>query len=140
MNNPIQVVKPDHIVLNVRDIDRALHFYSEILGLKVERLEEFRAGKVSFPSVRMGEQLIDLFPLKTGQPDQLAVDSFQPFNHFCLRIQSGVDWQAIENYLREHAVPIESKVTHNWGAWGYGDSLYIRDPDNNLLELKQYEA
>jgi catechol 2,3-dioxygenase-like lactoylglutathione lyase family enzyme len=139
MANPIQVLKPDHIVLNVRDIDRSLHFYTQVLGLKVERLEDFRAGKVGFPSVRMGEQLIDLFPLKAGKPTEVAANSFEPFNHFCLRIKSGVSWEEVQAYLRDNNVTIVNLAPNNWGAWGYGDSLYIRDPDNNLLELKQYQ-
>jgi catechol 2,3-dioxygenase-like lactoylglutathione lyase family enzyme len=57
----------DHIVLNVADIDRSLNFYTEVLGLPGERVDEFKAGKVRFPSVRINAAtIIDLFRAKKG--------------------------------------------------------------------------
>ena len=61
----IRVTELDHIVLNVGDINRSLKFYTEDLGLQPERLEEFKSGKVGFPSVRINDDtIIDLFPSK----------------------------------------------------------------------------
>ena len=61
----IKVTELDHIVLNVGDIDRSLKFYTDVLGLQAERLDEFKAGKVGFPSVRInGDTIIDLFPIR----------------------------------------------------------------------------
>jgi hypothetical protein len=58
----------DHIVLNVEDDERMIFFYSKVLMLASERLEEYRAGKVPFPSVRMNtDTIIDLFPKKMWQ-------------------------------------------------------------------------
>ena len=60
---PIKISELDHIVLNVSDIDRALDFYMRVLGLSGERVEEFKAGTVGFPSVRINPRtIIDLFP------------------------------------------------------------------------------
>ena len=47
----ITVTELDHIVLNVFDVERSLAFYIDVLGLQGERVAEFRAGKVGFPSV-----------------------------------------------------------------------------------------
>ncbi len=59
----IKITELDHIVLNVGDIHRSLKFYTDVLGLQAERLDEFKAGKVGFPSVRInGDTIIDLFP------------------------------------------------------------------------------
>ncbi|HTF91925.1 MAG TPA: VOC family protein, partial [Verrucomicrobiae bacterium] len=60
-----RVTELDHIVLNVKDIDRSLKFYTEVIGLEGERVAAFRDGKVGFPSVRINETtIIDLFPSK----------------------------------------------------------------------------
>lgn len=48
----------DHIVLNVRDVERSLRFYTEVPGLTPERVESWRAGKNGFPSVRLNETAI----------------------------------------------------------------------------------
>lgn len=55
----------DHFVLNVKNMDVMLAFYKDILGLHPERVEEFRAGKIPFPSMRINsDTIIDLFPQK----------------------------------------------------------------------------
>ena len=64
---PLKIYEMDHIVLNVGDIDRSLKFYTEVLGLAGERIEEFKAGKVGFPSVRINQDtIIDLS--RKGKP------------------------------------------------------------------------
>jgi catechol 2,3-dioxygenase-like lactoylglutathione lyase family enzyme len=64
----MRITALDHIVLNVRDIERALKFYTQVLGLPGERVEEFRAGKVGFPSVRINsDTIIPQRSPKTGQ-------------------------------------------------------------------------
>ena len=82
----IKVTELDHIVLNVGDIDRSLKFYTDVLGLQAERLDEFKAGKVGFPSVRInGDTIIDLFPTPRGrgcgQPDREATGKPQSLLH-----------------------------------------------------------
>ena len=49
---PIDVTGFDHMVLKCRDVDQALWFYGELLGMDVLRLEQFKAGDCGFPSVR----------------------------------------------------------------------------------------
>ena len=52
----------DHIVLNVTDVERSLAWYTGLLGLEGDRVDEWRAGEVPFPSVRVSEGCIfDLF-------------------------------------------------------------------------------
>jgi len=65
----VKIREMDHIVLRVRDVEKSLHFYTEILGLKPERVEQFKAGAVRFPSVRLNDDtIIDLFPSPDMEP------------------------------------------------------------------------
>ncbi|MBM3222690.1 MAG: VOC family protein, partial [Candidatus Tectomicrobia bacterium] len=76
----------DHIVLNVEKMDAVLDFYMNVLGLESERLDEFRQGKVPFPSVRINaDTVIDLFPLKEPVP-ATATPLRTDLNHFCMVI------------------------------------------------------
>jgi catechol 2,3-dioxygenase-like lactoylglutathione lyase family enzyme len=78
---PIKITELDHIVLNVADVERSLKFYVEHLGLSGERVDEFRAGKAGFPSVRINAgTIIDLFPRK----EIAAASANVNMNHFCL--------------------------------------------------------
>ena len=61
------ITEMDHIVLTVQDMDKVMGFYTDVLGLKPERLDAFRQGKVPFPSVRINaDTIIDLFPVDAG--------------------------------------------------------------------------
>ena len=59
----VKITEMDHIVLRVKDVDVSLRFYNEVLGLKTERVDQFKAGEVRFPSIRINDDtIIDLFP------------------------------------------------------------------------------
>ena len=53
-----RMIAMDHIVLNVEDMNTILDFYTNVLGLEPERLDEFRQGKVGFPSVRINADTV----------------------------------------------------------------------------------
>jgi catechol 2,3-dioxygenase-like lactoylglutathione lyase family enzyme len=116
----------DHLVVNVGDVERSLAWYSEMLGLRAERVAEWRAGQVPFPSVRINDHcIIDLMSLeRTGQ----NVD------HICLVVdRADVDAIAADPRFDIVAGPVE-----RWGARGVGWSVYITDPDDNQVELRGY--
>ncbi len=116
----------DHIVVNVGDIERSLAWYTEMLGLSAERVDEWSAGQVPFPSVRINDRfIIDLMAIeRTGQN----------IDHICLVVDQ-VDVDAVVADTRFHVVkgPVE-----RWGAKGVGRSVYVTDPDGNLVELRSY--
>ncbi len=129
--NPIRVTQMDHIVLAVADVERSLRFYTEVLGIPGERVDEFRAGKVGFPSVRINsDTLIDIATRK-GEPAAPNVD------HFCLVVQP-LDFAELLAYLRANDVPIVTEPVSRWGAHGRAMSVYIKDPDGNQVELRAY--
>jgi len=134
----IKITELDHIVLNVGDIHRSLRFYTEILGLEGERVEQFKAGKVGFPSMRINAgTVIDLFPRKAhaSAPAEGKVDG--NLNHFCLVVGADNFAGAVE-YLKANDIAIREGPVSRWGARGQATSVYFLDPDGNEIEIRCY--
>lgn len=130
----------DHIVLNMEDDDKMIGFYSKVLMLAPERLEEYRAGDVPFPSVRLNsDTIIDLFPKKMWQENALAGQGRENLNHFCIAL-SKETWENLFERLQANNVDIEEGPVQRWGAHGTGTSIYFRDPENNRIEARYYEG
>ncbi|MGP3960985.1 VOC family protein [Nonomuraea sp. 3N208] len=116
----------DHLVLNVRDVERALAFYSGTLGLEEERVAEWRAGKAPFPSVRVNEAtIIDLVDCPRGESN---------VDHFCLVVDP-VDWQQV---IDSGVFTVLEGPVRRFGARGEAQSVYVQDPDGNTVELRWY--
>ncbi len=123
----------DHIVLLVADIDAALGFYVDVLGLSPERVDEFRRGKVLFPSVRINaDTLIDLLPVASA-----PASAAQNMDHLCLNIEYS-HWREIVEGLPARGIEVEAGPMTLWGAHGDAIAVYIHDPDGNRVELRYY--
>ena len=132
----IKFVEMDHIVIRGKDVERQLEFYSEILGLEPYRVEEFRSGKVMFPSVRVNAgMIIDLFPRPNEEP---AGDGPRNLDHYCLTIEP-TEFNNLAAYLRDRGVTVEGEPRLRSGARGDGYSMYVRDFEENRIELRYYE-
>jgi catechol 2,3-dioxygenase-like lactoylglutathione lyase family enzyme len=128
-----RIIALDHIVLNVADVERSLAFYGGVLGLPAERVDAWRCGELRFPSVRVNEAtIIDLVhaPAESGQR-QLNLA------HFCL-VTDAEDLDAVARELTSAGVTIEVGPATRSGARGNALSIYFRDPDDNLIELRTY--
>ena len=126
---PVRIGGLDHVVLRVGDLDRAIRFYGEVLGLRVEReLQQPRLVQL-----RAGASLIDLVPAAVA-PDTAADQAGRNMDHFAIRVV-GFDAAALSEHLRRHGVD-PGQVRERYGAEGYGPSIYIADPDGNTVELK----
>ena len=129
----IRIRDIDHIVLRVRDADRALAFYCDVLGCTLE----IRRDDIGLLQLRAGRSLIDLVPLagKLGAAGGAGpADEGRNVDHFCVRVDP-FDESSLRAHLAQHAVsagPTEPRA----GAEGTGPSIYIRDPDGNVVELK----
>ncbi|MGH7845050.1 MAG: VOC family protein [Candidatus Binatia bacterium] len=136
---PLKIYEMDHIVLNVTDIDRSLNFYTEVLGLTGERIDEFKAGKVGFPSVRINQDtLIDLSRKENPAAHSSTTDKTEGnLNHFCL-VTETVDLSKVIEYLKGQGVQIRTGPVSRWGARGRATSVYILDPDGNEIEIRCY--
>ena len=123
----MNVSELDHLVINVGDVERSLAWYTEMLGLSAERVHEWRAGEVPFPSVRINDNtIIDLFALeRTGQN----------IDHICLV----VDRADVDAVSADPRFTIVEGPVERWGARGIGWSVYVTDPDGNQIELRSYD-
>ncbi|MEU4570561.1 VOC family protein [Micromonospora sp. NPDC023956] len=115
----------DHLVLRVTDVERALDFYCGRLGLEPVRVAEWREGSAPFPSVRVAATTII---------DLVRGDGTAPLDHLCLVVEP-LDWQSVVDSGRFDVVDGPGP---RFGARGTGESLYVRDPDGNTVELRWY--
>ena len=133
MTTSIQLRGLDHIVLRIVDLDRMLHFYCNVLGCTVERRQE----AFGLIQLRAGASLIDLVPV-SGRLG--AMGGAPPgkegrnLDHFCLRVEP-FDAAAIRRHLSAHGVEA-GEVASRYGAEGQGPSIYVSDPEGNVVELK----
>ncbi len=129
----------DHIVLNVEDDEKMMAFYSKVLMLAPERVEEYRAGNAAFPSVRLNANtIIDLFPKRMWQKSVPAGQGRNNLNHFCMSLTKRT-WDDLVERLGANDVDIEEGPARRGGAHGSGTSVYFRDPEGNLIEARYYE-
>jgi glyoxylase I family protein len=127
MEIPLTVAELDHVVLRCRDQDRMLDFYTRVLGLNEER----RIAQIGLIQLRAGASMIDLVP--AAEP---RIESGTNLDHFCLGIETD-DLRSAMNYLRTNSVEVLGEPAMRYGARGMGSSIYVRDPEGNVIELKQ---
>jgi extradiol dioxygenase family protein len=129
----------DHIVLNIEDEESIIDFYTRILMLPAERLEEYRTGDAPFPSVRINsDTVIDLFPKKLWEQHGQAGKGIRNLNHFCLAFSVN-DWKDLHRRLQDNKIPVREGPVQRWGAHGTGTSIYFLDPEGNTIEARYYE-
>jgi glyoxylase I family protein len=124
---PLNIRELDHVVLRCRDQARMLDFYTRILGLAEER----RIDQIGLIQLRAGASMIDLVPASDPR-----VESGLNVDHFCLGLEIADLGDAVR-YLRARAVEIVDEPVTRYGARGMGLSIYLHDPEGNVVELKQ---
>ncbi len=129
----IHIREIDHLVLRVVDLDRMLRFYCGVLGCPIER----RQDAIGLVQLRAGRSLLDLVPVD----GQLGSAGGAPpgkegrnLDHFCFRVEP-FDESVIRRHLAANHVEAGALASRN-GAEGEGPSLYISDPEGNVVELK----
>jgi catechol 2,3-dioxygenase-like lactoylglutathione lyase family enzyme len=132
-NSPFTLLGLDHVVLRCRDLDAMLAFYCGVLGCTVERRQE----KLGLTQLRAGRSLINLVtldgPLGSAGGAAPAKEG-RNLDHFCLRIEP-FDGPALLSYLRQQGIEAPEPAPR-FGADGTGPSVYIADPEGNVVELK----
>ena len=128
----------DHVVLWVADPLASVDFYARVLGAEGVRVEEFRAKKAPFPSVRIaGDALVDLMPIAFAAAMNAipgaAGSAGNKVNHVCFAMTKD-EYDAVLARVQDPRV-----MKHNFGAQGVApESFYFADPDGNVLEARYY--
>ena len=127
----------DHLVLVVREIERALAFYRDVLGCRVLREAEWRRGEARFPSLAVGaDQMLNVH--QAGVPIDPEAANPQPGSEDLCFVAAASIAEVLAR-LQAHGVPIERGPVRRAGGRGeLGTSVYVRDPDGNLLEIMSY--
>jgi catechol 2,3-dioxygenase-like lactoylglutathione lyase family enzyme len=127
MTRPLTVAELDHVVIRCRDQARSLDFYTRVLGLAEER----RLDIIGLIQLRAGRSMVDLVPA-----DPPSSHEGRNVDHVCLGVDAA-DMDAVVGYLREQGVDVLGDPAERYGARGMGLSVYVLDPDGNIVELKQ---
>jgi catechol 2,3-dioxygenase-like lactoylglutathione lyase family enzyme len=130
---PFHIGAIDHVVLRVRDMERMIAFYRDVLGCPVEKVQE----EFGLVQLRAGGSLIDLLDVagKLGREGGAAPGrEGRNVDHFAIRI-SPFDPAALAAHLVAHGLA-PGEIKERYGAEGSGPSLYIADPEGNGIELK----
>lgn len=129
----IRIREIDHIVLRVADLVRMEDFYCNVLGCTVERRQE----DIGLVQLRAGRALVDLVPVAgtLGRKGGAAPGrEGRNLDHVCFRVEP-FDRQSVRAYLLARGVTIGEEGSR-YGAEGLGPSLYVEDPEGNVVELK----
>jgi len=127
------IVGLDHVVLRVKDVERMVRFYHDVLTCRVERVRP----ELGLTQLRAGRSLIDMVAVdgELGRRGGAAPGTeARNMDHFCLRIEP-FEPEALARHLTAHGITAD-EVKTRYGAEGDGPSLYITDPEGNVVELK----
>lgn len=129
----INIRELDHVVLRANDPEKMISFYRDVLGCIVEKTQ----AQFGLYQLRAGSSLIDIVSVdgKLGRLGGAAPGSEgRNMDHFCVRVEP-FDEAKIRAYLSSLGIATE-EAAPRYGAEGSGPSIYITDPENNVVELK----
>ncbi|QGK70655.1 VOC family protein [Allosaccharopolyspora coralli] len=126
----INIDRVDHLVLTVADVDRAVDFYELILGMKAQTFPGDRRA-VSF-----GQQTVKLHAA-SELVEPTATHPVPGSANLCFVTSSAIS--EVQAHLRSNDVRIEEGPVARTGSLGPITSLYVRDPDGNLIEIARYD-
>ncbi|WP_243286656.1 VOC family protein [Geothrix terrae] len=129
----MRILALDHLVLRVTDLEAMTAFYTRVIGLGLDR----QVPDLGLVHLRAGRSMLDLVSVggKLGASGGAAPGAEgRNQDHFCLRIDP-FDEAALRARFAAHGIEL-SEVHDNYGAEGTGPSVYLRDPEGNVIELK----
>ncbi|XP_023266917.1 glyoxalase domain-containing protein 5 [Seriola lalandi dorsalis] len=126
---PVEVSHLDHLVITVKSVPDTINFYTSVLGMEVVTFKGNRKalgfGQQKFNLHQLGQE----FEPKAKYPTSGSAD-------LCLITKTPL--ATVAEHLKDCGVKIEEGPVQRTGAVGTITSLYFRDPDNNLIEVSNY--
>ena len=126
----MRIASIDHLVLTVRNIPRTIEFYSRVLGM------EHVVFEGNFNALHFGSQKINLHPFRAEYLPHADIPA-PGTGDMCLVCEGEV--AEVVRDLKTHGVEIDVGPVEQTGARGLMTSVYIRDPDRNLVEIACYQ-
>ena len=127
----IEISHLDHLVLTVKDIDKTVEFYTKVLGMEKEI---FKSSRVA---LKFGNQKINLHKLG-AEFEPKAFNVKDGSADLCFILNTPLN--EAKNYIESLGIKIEEGIVSRTGAMGEIESIYLRDPDKNLIELSNYKS
>lgn len=127
----------DHIVFNVADVEASANWYERVLGMTRE-VAKPPSGGAPRTSLTFGRNKINLRPIHANQEEWFTARSPQPGSDDLCFLTS-ITPDAVADHFRKCGVAIEQGPVTKKGAMGPIRSIYVRDPDGNLIEVSSYE-
>lgn len=132
----LHVTAFDHVVLNVQDVERAAEWYARVLGMERRDAPPAEGGTVR-TSMMFGRNKINLRPLSATQEEWFTGLSPQPgSDDLCFLTE--LPPAQVADHFRRNGIAIELGPVIKQGARGDIVSVYVRDPDGNLIEVASY--
>tara|TARA_Y100001956_G_C4127008_1_gene190734 strand:+ start:3913 stop:4392 length:480 start_codon:yes stop_codon:yes gene_type:complete len=131
--SPPRILAIDHVVLRTSKLSAMLEFYIDVLGCTLER-ERLDIG---LTQLRAGSALIDLVTVSSelGKLGGKAPSqNGRNMDHFCLQVTAFDEQQLLDYFARKQVQVTE--FTERYGAQGFGRSIYLTDPEGNIVEIK----
>lgn len=133
----VKVNALDHLVINVRDVERSAKWYATILGMEI-RVFNPGPGKTPRTSLVFGNQKINVRPRDADRVEWFTADHAMPGSDDLCFVTSSTPDQVVA-HLKANGVKIEEGPVAKQGARGTLRSVYCRDPDGSLIEISSYE-
>ncbi|MGO8717695.1 MAG: VOC family protein [Acidobacteriaceae bacterium] len=115
----------DHLVLTVANIDATIDFYTEVLGMDVVKVEGRKALAFGIQRLNLHQRGHEFEP-KAAHPTPGSAD-------LCFLTTTALE--DVIAYLTQQKIHIEEGPIERDGAIGKLRSIYLRDPDRNLIEI-----
>ena len=125
----MKIDRLDHLVITTQDLDKCLHFYVDILGMELDDSNNRYAVKFGNQKFNIHRKKAEFLPA--------ARNVTYGSQDICLIAQGNI--QEIKAEIEDKGWPIELGIVQRTGACGLMDSFYLRDPDENLIEISVYK-